>query len=71
MRSGSLALTTVWPQTGFTFIQQLSQHALTGDQGCLFASGPYESKWGRKGIWGIGSQTQELVAAFVSGDHGW
>lgn len=46
---------TFWLQTGFGFIQQLFQHATKGQQGCRFASGPLESRWERKGTWGVGT----------------
>lgn len=50
----------------FSFIQQLSQHAMMGEQCCLFASDLFESKMGEGGhlgIRGVGHQTLELVGS--------
>lgn len=66
MLNGILTHDIFWPQTGFSFIQQLSQHAMVGEQRGLFASDPFESKMGEGGhlgIWGVGHQTLELVGS--------
>lgn len=51
--NGILAHSIFWPQTEFSFIWQLSQHAMVGEQSCLFASDPFESKMGEGGHLGI------------------
>lgn len=62
MINGVHAHNTFWPHTGFAFIQQLSQGAIKGEQGCLCATGPLKSSWGHKGSWQLVCRVPNLRA---------